>query len=321
MFGDLKNSSVLVTGATGLIGQALVKKLLSVGAKVVVVARNKEKANRLFGKNDEISYVFSDVTELEICKFDVDYIIHAASNTSSKAFVTDPVGVIDIALEGTKRTLEIARLSAVKSYVYLSSMEVYGVPTTDEKIDELHACNLNTMVARSAYPESKRMSENLCASYMSQFGVPVKVVRLTQSFGPGVQYNDGRVFAEFARCVIERKDIVLHTKGETRRNYLYIDDAVEAILTVLLKGEAGEAYNAANEETYCSIYEMAQLVAKEFGEGRIRVIIDEKDETSYGYAPTLHMNLNTEKLRELGWFPKVNLKEMFCYLIRSMSVC
>ena len=220
MFEELKNKVVMVTGATGLIGQALVKRLLCLDCKVIAIVRDLEKAQGLFGEdeNKNIDYIVSDVTELDVKEYDVDFIIHAASNTSSKAFINDPVGVINTAIEGTKKTLEIARLSGVKGYAYLSSMEVYGTPGTDEKIDELHNTNLDTMVPRAAYPESKRMCESLCASYASQYDVPAKVVRLTQTFGPGVQYNDGRVFAEFARCVIEGRDILLHTKGETKRS-------------------------------------------------------------------------------------------------------
>ena len=319
MYDELRGSRVLVTGATGLIGQTLIKRLLDLNTKVVAVVRNTEKAKGLFGENEGISYIVSDVTELEVNEYGIDYIIHAASNTSSKAFIYDPVGVINTAIEGTRRTLEIARLSDVTGYVYLSSMEVYGTPTTDEKIDELFPTNLNTMAPRSAYPESKRMCESLCASYASQYGVPAKVVRLTQTFGPGVQYNDGRVFAEFARCAIEGRDIVLHTKGETKRSYLYTEDAVDAILTVLVKGNNGEAYNAANEETYCSIYDMAEMVANECAGGKIRVVIKETDTTSFGYAPTLHMNLDTRKLQSLGWRAVMSLNDSYKKMIDRMN--
>lgn len=315
----LYNSKVLVTGATGLIGQALVKRLLSCGTYVVAVVRDIAKAEYLFGTPAGISYIVSDVTALNLEAMDVDYIVHAASNTSSKAFIEDPVGVVITALEGTRRTLEIARLSNVKGYVYLSSMEVYGMPVTDEKIDEEHSTNLDTMKVRSAYPESKRMCENLCASYCSQFGVHSKVLRLTQTFGPGVNYSDTRVFAEFAKCVIENRDIVLHTKGETKRCYLYTEDAVNAILTVLLKGQDGEAYNAANEKTYCSIYDMACLVADNCADGKIKVRVEDSGSASLGYAPTLHMNLDTRKLQKLDWKPTVGLYDMYKFMIAEMK--
>lgn len=310
---------ILISGATGLIGQALVRSLISTDAYVIAAVRNREKAIKLLGKESErLKYLVCDITSMKIGVMDVDYIIHAASQTSSKAFVNEPVETIMTAIQGTKNMLDIARKSKVKGFVYLSTMEVYGSPSTNEKIDENHSTNLNTMKVRSCYPESKRMCENLCVSYANEYGVPVKIVRLTQTFGPGVSYDDGRVFAEFARCVIEEKDIILHTKGETRRNYLYIKDAVDAILTVLKKGDIGEAYNAANEETYCSIYEMACLVAEKCANNTIKVIINEAEENQFGYAPVLSMNLDTSKLRELGWMPTCGLERMFNEMIKYM---
>lgn len=319
---NFKNSKILITGATGLIGSALVKTILrEENVKVVALVRNAEKAERVFTdcKSENLEIMVSDICDLKPENIGVDYIIHAASQTSSKAFVNTPVETINTAIKGTSNILEFARVNEVKSLVYLSSMEVYGAPTTDEKISESYPTNLDTMSVRSSYPESKRMCENLCTSYFSEYGVPVKVVRLTQTFGEGVDYNDGRVFAEFARCAIENKDIVLKTKGETKKNYLYVYDAVSAIITVLFNGENGNAYNAANEETYCSIYEMAQMVAEKCGNKSIKVVIEEKDDIlKFGYAPTLKMNLSTEKLKNLGWKPKKDLFGMFNVMIDDM---
>ncbi len=246
--------------------------------------------------------------------------IHAASQTSSRAFVEQPVETIFTAVNGTRSALEFARQNEVQCFVYLSTMEIYGAPVDDEKIDEKHGTNLDTMQPRSCYPESKRLCEVLCASWQKEYGVPVRVLRLTQTFGPGVRYDDGRVFAEFARCVIEGRDIVLKTEGLTCRSYLYTADAVSAILTVLLRGSDGEAYNAANEETYCSIREMADLAARECAEGKIKVRIEaDKDPSVFGYAPTLHMNLDTSKLRALGWHPSCGLAEAYRRMIKSMQ--
>ena len=194
MNDKLIGKKVLVTGATGLIGQALVRELLRQGVHVLAAVRNIKKAERTFRDTEHIEFIVSDITEIANDEYGIDYIIHAASITASAAFVQDPVGVIQVALSGTQRVLEIAKTNHVESMVYLSSMEVYGTPETDEKISELHSTNLNTMVLRSSYPESKRMCESLCAAYWSQYGVPVKVVTLTQTFRPGVLYEDGRVF-------------------------------------------------------------------------------------------------------------------------------
>lgn len=312
---------VLVSGATGLIGQEIVKFLLRENEHVIALVRNIERAESMFGKpTRNLEYIIGDICDIKPQKMDVDYIIHGASQTSSRAFIDEPIETITTALYGTKNMLEFARINNVKGFVYLSSMEVYGSPLNDLKIDEKHETNLDTMKVRSCYPESKRMCESLCVSYYSEFGVPAKVVRLTQTFGPGVKYNDGRVFAEFARCAIERRNIVLKTKGETKRSYLYTEDAVSAILAVLYNGIPGEAYNAANEATYCSIDEMAKMVADRFGDNSVKVLIEETDAEKLGYAPVLHMNLDTAKLCNLGWKAKFDLESMFKNMIEDMKI-
>lgn len=326
----LKGKTIMVTGATGLIGSWIIKSLLHFGIDnedapvVLAVVRNMEKAKRVFGKfveNPQLHFIVSDICELKNPETRVDYIIHAASQTSSKAFVQKPVETIKTAIEGTMRVLNIAKENQVDGFLYLSSMEVYGCPETDDKINEQHFTNLDTTKVRTCYPESKRMCENLCVSYGCEYAVNTKIIRLTQTFGPGVEYDDGRIFAEFARCVMEEKNIILHTKGNTKRSYLYTADAVSAIFSVLLKGKNGEAYNAANESTYCSILEMANLVVKQCAKNKIKVIIDEQDNSSssYGYAPTLKMNLDVNKLKSLGWSPNYNLQEMYGRMIESMK--
>lgn len=321
----LQGKTILITGATGLIGRNLISFLSNVNKscenpiKIFALVRNIEKAKRQIKKDDNIKLIIGDVVNKVIVDSEIDYIIHAASQTSSKMFVNEPVQTIETAFQGTKNILDLARRNKVKSMIYLSTMEVYGAPTTDEKISESHETNINTMEVRSSYPESKRMCETLCCSYYAEYNLPVKVVRLTQTFGCGVDYNDGRVFAEFARCVIEGKDIVLHTKGETKRNYLDVMDAVTAILTVLLKGENGQAYNVANEETYCSILEMAKLVTEKCAGNKISIHVQIEDGNKFGYAPTLKMNLDTLKLKKLGWKPEKGLEDMFYSMIEDMQ--
>ena len=322
---ELRGKRILITGATGLIGSNIIGLCTKVnntpGDPIHIVAqvRNLEKAQMLFGTNTNLEYAIGNIVDDIQISSDVDYIIHCASQTSSKMFIEEPVETIETAVNGTKNILEFAKKKNVKSIVYLSTMEVYGAPTTEEKIYENHETNINTMEVRSSYPESKRLCEALCCAYCAEYGLPVKVLRLTQTFGMGVSYNDTRVFAEFARCVIENKDIILHTKGETKRSYLDVEDAVNAIVTVLLKGENGQAYNAANENTFCSIYEMAQMVVKECANGKICVKIETRDENEFGFAPTLKMNLDTSKLQALGWKAEVDLLSMFRKLIQDMS--
>ena len=318
---DLQGKRILITGATGLIGKALARTAANCGMDIIAVSRNAERAKKELSSIPGITILESDIIHLSQKDLDVDYIIHGAANTSSKAFIEEPADIIKENVQGMVNILEFARMNPVKSFVFLSSMEVYGTQETDEKIDEMHNAKLDPMNPRFCYPESKRLCENLCASYYKQYNLQAKVVRLTQTFGPDVHYNDPRVFAEFARCAIEGRDIILHTKGTTKRSYLYTEDAASAVFTVLRQGKPGEAYNAANESTYCSIYEMAEMVAEKCAKGKIRVLIQEDDINKFGYAPPLHMNLDTRKLQALGWKPTVGLQEMFEYLIEGMGQC
>lgn len=326
---ELKGKTVFVTGATGLIGSQICKSLLLCNRKhqtditVIAMIRNMAKAKSVFAhflEDSHLVFCEGDITSPVSYDGDVDYIIHGASPTASKYFVEHPVETIQVALQGSNSILEFARDKNVQGMVYLSSLEVYGVPdNSKETISETDYGYLDPMSVRSSYSEGKRIVETLCVSYASEYNVPVKVVRLSQTFGAGVQYNDGRVFAEFARCLIEKKDIILHTEGKTVRTYCYTRDAVSAILTVLTKGTPGEAYNVTNRDTACSIREMAKLVASLEPDAGIQVRVEiPEDLASFGYNPTMIIRLDPSKLESLGWKPTVGMEEMFRRLIASM---
>lgn len=324
-WNELKNKTIFITGATGLIGSCFVKSILYVNkmfdlnCNIIALVRSVEKASNIFQNdfNDELKFVRGDIREKINLSEEIDYIIHAASQTNSKDFINNSIDTIDTSLKGTKNILELAREKKIKKLIFLSTMEVYGRPENDEKITEKHSTNLLTNEIRNCYPISKIMCENLCICYAKKYNFECNIARLTQTFGAGVNYADSRVFAEFARCVIENRDIVLHTKGETKRNYLYLTDAITALIIILSKAPDGEIYNVANENTYCSILEMANLVAK--NNPNINVKIEIEDIEKFGFAPTLHMNLDTTKLQQLGWRPTVDLDEMYRRTINYMQ--
>lgn len=306
---QLKNSTVFITGATGLIGSALIRVLSymnetrQLNISLLALVRDAERAKEIFSKEIAAGYLKFIVGRVEEpIKVDegipIDYVIHGASQTASKKFVTQAVETIKTAVTGTENLLALAKQKKVKGFVYLSSMEVYGYPLRGHKVIEEEIGALSPLDLRNSYPLSKQLCEMMCCAYAKEYGVPTKIIRLTQTFGPGVHENDQRIFAYFAKCVLEKKDIVLKTKGETERCYLYTMDAVTAILTVLLKGLPGEAYNAADSSTYCSIREMAEKVA---ADGGISVKYDITDEAAQGFPRTLYMNLDTTKLENLGW--------------------
>lgn len=323
-------STILITGATGLIGSQLVKALAywneknRKNLKILAMVRNYEKAKSVFsGMLDDscIKICTGDINQpLQISEF-VDYIIHGASATSSRYFVENPVETIFTALNGTRNVLEFAREKQVKKVVYLSSLEVYGVPDSSLfYIGERDYGYIDPVQVRSSYSEGKRMAECICISYAKEYGVPVTIARLSQTFGAGVDYHDGRVFAEFARCAIEGRNIVLHTQGNTIRTYCYTSDAIKAIVTLLISGEPGEAYNVTNMETAVSIREMGELVCSLVPEKGIQVCLEiPEDIAKFGYNPEMVVRLNSEKLQSLGWKAEIGLRVMFERLIESME--
>lgn len=316
----IKEASFLITGSTGLIGSTLVQSLLAMdkNIRITVPVRSKSKAEAMYGGFfSRLNVVECDL--LEYCnsiKGDFDYIIHCASPTAGSFMNEHPVETYELAVESTRALLRYACNHKVKGVVYVSSLEYYGQNFDDNIITEDFQGFVDATSARSSYPMGKRAAEYLCVAYAKEYGVPVKIARLTQTFGAGVSAGDNRVFAQFARSVISGTDIVMHTKGESAKPYCYTTDCASAILTILLRGKDGEAYNVANQDTYISIREMAEFLRDNFNPD-IKVIIEEHPEM--GYAPVTKLHLSSEKLMALGWKPQYDLMEMFRRLIESMN--
>lgn len=322
-----KNSTVLITGGTGLVGSYVVKNLiaanknLNLNIRILLVARNPLKVADTFGEDFDdygINVINADIREKIETEENVDYIIHCAAVTTSRLMVEQPVELIDIAYQGTRNILELAKEKKSKGVVYISSMEVYGATTEQmNPISEKKLGYVDLDNVRSGYPEGKRICELLCTAYAKEYGVPVKSARLAQTFGAGVSKSEGRVFAQFAKSAMSGQDIVLHTPGEAVGNYCYLADTVEAIFCIMQKGVNGEAYNVSNNEASFKIKEMAQMVADEIAGGKIKVVFDIPEDNRFGYADPTCMRLTSDKLQALGWKPRYGLKEMYQRMIES----
>lgn len=312
---SIDGSVVVVTGATGLIGGLLARTLIrrnelaDARIRVVLPVRNVQKATNLFGSVSGVELVRWDAATGEVPAItSCDYLIHCASNTDSRLMVERPVDTILATVEGTSAMLELARRTGARM-CFVSSMEVYGAGSPGPLLEGCGG-ELDAMNVRSSYPQAKQLAETLCASYAKQYGVGACVARLAQSFGPGIASSDRRVFAEFARCCTQRRNIALLTDGSKSNMYVYTADAVCALLLLAAKGAAGEAYNVANEDTFCSIWEMAQCVAEAFGtQTKVTRVVD--PEAAKRYAVSGRMWLNTAKVRGLGWQPSVGLMDMY----------
>lgn len=317
--GDrLENTNFLITGATGLIGSSLIRCLLALDKSVKIFApvRNLKKVADLYDEAqvEKIHFIECDITQYDYESLGkIDFIVHCAAPTSSKFFIEHPVETFEVIVDGTKKMLQLARQKQVKGMVYLSSLEVYGENLDDSiAVDESFQGYLDPVAVRSSYPMAKRATENLCSLYAAEYGVPVKVARLTQTTGAGIAKDDNRIIAQFARLAAQGNDIVLHSTGESARPYCYVTDAVSALLYILLKGEKGECYNVANELTYISAKGMAEFVRENVNPNiQVKVELDENQ----GYAPPTKLRLDASKLRKLAWQPKYGLKEIFDRLV------
>lgn len=314
---DLKRKTILITGASGEIGSELVKVLLFANyerdlnirilANIRTINGVKDRFSKFASTDGVLKIICSDVSELCI-EEGIDFIIHGASPTASQYFVTNPVETITTIVNGTKNILDIAKYKNIQSMVFLSTMEIYGNNITSS-IKEQDLGGVETMSARSSYPEAKRLAEALCFANYAEYSVPVKVARLTQTFGTHISMSDNRVYAQFLKCAKNNENIILHTKGETKRDYIYTLDAVRYLLTILTKGKNGNAYNVSNPDNFISIKQFADKVATL---GQVsKVVVDENQAQGKGYLPISRNHLNIDKIKSLNIF---KMKSIDCMI-------
>ncbi len=302
-YSKLNNKSILVTGATGLIGKALVDYILLLGENVTVYAasRSYDSFLKRFEERDNLHY-FNYNLESELnTNIHFDYIIHAASNADPKKFATDPVGTMTSNFLGTYNLLEYAKRNSVERFLFVSSGEVYG--QWDGKcnsFDESYSGYVNFSEARGCYPSGKRAAENLCVCYKEQYGVNTVIVRPSHTFGPTQLKSDSRAMSEFFALAAKGSDIVLKSLGLPVRSYTCVFDALSGIITALLNGESGQAYNIANKKSVVSIADLAKKIAACAGK---EVIFQIPDGGVKGASSITRGVLNGEKLEKLGWEP------------------
>lgn len=319
---SFKKKTVVITGATGLVGHVLAltflvaNERLNLDVKVIAMARNEAKATRVFGLNKsrvDLSWVYQDIETPISIEPHIDFIFHTAAITTSRQLIAQPVEAFTANILGMQNIMRRAQHDDAR-VVYLSSMEVYGQPFTRERATEADVGYVDPLMVRNGYPESKRANEFLASAYYHEYGVSVVNARLAQTFGPGVATNDSRVFAQFARSAVAGEALVLHTDGSSMGNYCYLPDTISGLITLAVKGASGESYNIVNEATTVTIKQLAQIVANNFGNGRVVIDIPDED---LGYAPKVQLKLSGKKLEKLGWEPTAGLVEMFQRTLQS----
>lgn len=325
----LAGKTLAVSGATGFVGSLLARLAVwandarGLGCGLVLCARDAEKLEALMpglaGRGD-VAVVAADFSSpCEPLSQRFDYLVHTAAITSSKVMVERPADVLNVSINGARWALESVRSHPGTRAVLLSSMEACGsfdVPT-DAYENTMGFIDMSSV--RSCYPEGKRVGELMCLAYASQHGTDAVATRLAQTFGAGLLPSEGRVFKQLASSALAGEPIVLHTDGMSEGNYVYSSDALAAILILLAKGEAGRTYNVANEACHTTIRGMAEMVAREFGGDGCKVVVEGQDSSRFGYAEPTRMTLRSDRLRALGWEPKVDLPRAYKRLIAHLT--
>lgn len=306
----LTHKTVLITGATGLIGMHLIDALMKLdNVHIIAVGRNKEKAAARLGEyyNDErFCFIEQDVRTPFSDDIHADYIIPLASNTHPKAYSEYPVETVLINTLGCQYALELARRCKA-TVLYPSSVEIYGNARGTDTFTEEYTGELNLKNARACYPESKRVSEALCLSYAAEYGVDVKIARLSRVFGPTMLPTDTKVSSQFIQKAIAQEDIILKSEGTQFFSYTYTTDAVAAMLHIMLNGEPSTAYNISSHDCNVHLRDFAKYCADHAG---TKVIFDLPEESERrGYSIATHAILAPERLLKLGWTPRYDMRE------------
>lgn len=320
MWRRLDGKTVMLSGATGMIGMCLTDLLmLRGGIRVIAISRNEALARQRLGRywdRPEFRFVSCDVGgELLECG-PVDCVIHAASNTHPRLYSQDPIGTISANVQGTANLLEYGASHGAGQFCFLSSVEIYGENRGDvERFQESYLGYLDCNTLRAGYPEGKRLGEALCNAYREARGLDFVIPRLSRVYGPTMLKSDSKAISQFIKKAAAGEDIVLKSRGDQEYSYTFVTDAAAAVLWCMAFGTPGEAYNVADERSDITLKELARSLA---GIAGTRVVFELPDETEQkGYSTATRALLDGAKLRELGWEARVHMAEGLRCVVES----
>ena len=267
-------------------------------------------------KSQEIATLRHDVTQpIPDGLPSPDYVIHAASIASPTFYRQFPLETIDANVIGLRRFLDYAAAArGLAGMLFFSTSEIYGDPTPDAiPTKETFRGFVSSTGPRACYDESKRLGETLCVVFAQTKGVPVMMARPFNNYGPGLNVNDGRVLPDFARDVLNSRDIVMHSDGAPTRTFCYVTDALVGYLKILTRGRPGEPYNIGIEKPEISMRDLAHLVARHAQElwgYKGSVIHRASGERSYlEDNPNRRCPVIAKARQELDYAPEVDVDE------------
>lgn len=327
-WAELSGKTIMISGATGMLGKCLIDILMQYNGvcrkpvNIIALSRNKESAKKRLAEHwdrEEFHYISCDVNQpIPECG-QADYIIHAASNTHPLQYSQDSIGTITANVLGTKNLLDYAVSQQAERFCFVSSVEIYGENRGDkEKFDEDYLGYIDCNTLRAGYPESKRVGETLCNAYGKTYQMDFVIPRLSRVYGPTMLLSDSKAISQFIKKAAAGEDIVLKSDGMQLYSYTYALDAAMGILTVLLKGKNGEAYNISDTGSEVTLRQIAEWLAKD-NNVNVRFEIPDAAERA-GYSTATKALLDTEKIEALGWQPKTHMREGLRKTVRGLRI-
>lgn len=315
----LRNKTVLITGANGYVPSYFVHTLLNhndlygSNIRVIALCRNKEKAIRCFAeyldRNDFILHI-QDVCDPILIENEIHFFIHAASPAGYHIRHEKPADTYKANVIGCLNLLELSRKNPCEGFLLISSVDIYGHVTHLERLTETDYGYLDLLNSRNAYSLGKCAAEALSNTYHIQYDIPITIVRPFQILGIGLALDDGRLHIDFISQLLSQHKIVLRGDGSPKRSLMYITDAMTGILTVLLKGTQGEAYNVCDEKGEITVLELAELMLSLLADKNRCVEFDDSQRNTPAVRDALPCVLgDSAKLKKLGWLPQVSLTE------------
>jgi UDP-glucuronate decarboxylase len=314
---DLSGKNVLLTGGRGFLGRYFVeifdrlnKDVLDKPVTLIVldnlITAGKEGAQ--IPKYNHIEFIKHNVIQPFAYEGALDYVIHAAGIASPYYYRAYPIETMEVAINGTRNMLELAKKSSAR-FSFFSSSEIYGDPDAKHvPMQESYRGNVSCQGPRACYDESKRAGETLCYIYHTQNGTATNTIRPFNIYGPGMQETDYRVLPNFASRIKSGSPLHIYGDGTQTRTFCYITDALVGFFKVFLKGVPGEAYNIGNPKPEVSMIDLAEAL-KTISSSKIKYDIIEYPD-SYPADEPMRRSPDIRKARlQLGFEPIVGFKE------------
>ncbi len=292
----------LITGAAGFLGSHLCDRFLRDGHEVVgldnFITGHPDNIAHLIG-NERFSFVRHNISEFTYVAGPLDGVLHFASPASPIDYLELPIQTLKVGSLGTHNALGIAKAKGARFFL-ASTSEVYGDPLVHPQVESYWG-NVNPIGPRGVYDEAKRFAEAITMAYHRTHGVDTRIVRIFNTYGPRMRPRDGRVVSNFIVQALNNEPITIYGDGSQTRSFCYVDDEVEGLYQLFLRGDANPC-NIGNPDEY-TVKQLAEIVVELTG-SKAPITFEPLPEDD----PKVRKPDITRARALLGWTPAVDVR-------------